>query len=201
MELAVPPQRGLSTSEAIARTDAGLANRDGGKLRTDGDVVRANALTFFNVVLAVLIIALLAVGEIKDAGFVGIVVAANVAISTLQELRATRTLRELRALTAPKASVVRDGKEQDLLAEDVVKGDLLHLRKGDQVVADGPIVERTAEIDESLLTGESDSVSRGPGDVLRSGSFCTAGDCYYMAEQVGAEAYAHKLTADARELV
>ncbi len=195
------PQRGLSSSDAIARAAAGLSNRDGSNLRTDGDVVRANVLTFFNVVLAALILALLAVGEFKDGLFVGVVVMANVAISTLQELKATRTLRELRALTAPRAIVVRDGMEQPILAEDVVQGDLLHLRKGDQVVADGHIIDRSAEVDESLLTGESDSVSRGPGDLLRSGSFCTAGDCFYVAEQVGAQAYAVKLTADARQLV
>lgn len=196
-----PPQRGLSSSDAIARAAAGLSNRDESAIRTDGDVVRGNVVTFFNVILAVLIVALLAVGEFKDGLFVGVVVMANVAVSTLQELKATRTLRELRALTAPKASVVRDGQETAIPAEDVVQGDLIHLRKGDQVVADGHILDRTAEIDESLLTGESDSVSRGPGDLLRSGSFCTAGDCYYVAEQVGTEAYAVKLTAHARELV
>ncbi len=196
-----PLRRGLSSSDAIARAAAGLSNRDSSTIRTDGDVVRANALTFFNVVLGALIAALLAVGEIKDGAFVGIVVVANVALSTLQELKATRTLRELRALTAPKATVVRDGEERAIFAEDIVQGDLIHLRRGDQVVADGHIVERTAEIDESLLTGESDSVNRGPGDLLRSGSFCAAGDCYYTAEQVGAEAYAVKLTADARQVV
>lgn len=196
-----PIQGGLSSSDAIARAAAGLANVDRSRIRTDGDVIRANALTFFNVVLASLILALLAVGEFKDGFFVGIVVVANVAVATLQELKATRTLRELKALTAPKATVVRDGVHRDIPAEEVVQGDLLHLKKGDQVVADGKIVGRTAEIDESLLTGESDSVRRGPGDELRSGSFCTAGDCYYVSERVGTEAYAVKLTAESRELV
>ncbi len=196
-----PIQGGLSSSDAIARAAAGLSNADRSRIRTDGDVVRANALTFFNVVLGSLILALLAVGEFKDGFFVGIVVVANVAIATLQELKATRTLRELKALTAPKATVVRDGVHRDIPAEEVVQGDLLHLKKGDQVVADGKIVARTAEIDESLLTGESESVQRGPGDELRSGSFCTAGDCYYAAERVGTEAYAVALTADARALV
>ncbi len=196
-----PIQGGLSSSDAIARAAAGLGNVDRSRIRTDGDVVRANALTFFNVVLAALILALLAVGEFKDGFFVGIVVIANVAVATLQELKATRTLRELKALTAPKATVVRDGVHRDIPAEEVVQGDLIHLKKGDQVVADGKIVARTAEIDESLLTGESDSIRRGPGDELRSGSFCTAGDCYYTAERVGTEAYAVKLTAESRELV
>jgi cation-transporting ATPase E len=195
------PERGLSSSDAIARAAAGLSNRDESAIRTDGDVVRTNVLTFFNLTLAALIVALLAVGEFKDGLFVGLVVMANVAVSTLQELKATRTLRQLRALTAPRATVIRDGQPVDVLAEDVVQGDLIHLKKGDQVVADGAIIDKTAEIDESLLTGESDSVSRGPGDELRSGSFCTAGDCYYRAERVGADAYAVRLTADARQLV
>lgn len=193
--------RGLTSAEAMARAAAGLVNRDPGGIRTDADVIRTNVLTFFNVILGSLIIALLAVGELKDGFFVGIVVIANVLVATLQELKATRTLRELRALTAPQVTVVRDGQEIEIAAEDVVQGDLIHLKKGDQVVADGRIVAREAEIDESLLTGESESVKRRPGDELRSGSFCTAGDCYYIAERVGAEAYAMRLTADARQLV
>lgn len=196
-----PPSGGLTTAEADRRAAAGLANVDTTRQRTDADVIRGNALTFFNVVLGSLILALFAVGEFRDGFFVGVVVAANVAVSTLQELRATHTLRELVALTAPQATVVRDGTEAPILAEHIVQGDLIHLKQGDQVVADGPVVARTAEVDESLLTGESDSVQRGPGSQLRSGSFCTAGDCYYTAEQVGVHAYVVKLTADARELV
>ncbi len=193
--------QGLTSAEAMARAAAGLTNRDGGRIRSDADVIRANVLTFFNVILGSLILALLAIGEFKDGIFVGLVVIANVLVATLQELKATRTLRELRALTAPKVTVVRDGQEFEIASEDVVQGDLLHLKKGDQVVADGRIVAREVEVDESLLTGESDSVKRGPGDELRSGSFCTAGDCYYLAERVGPEAYAMRLTADARQLV
>jgi cation-transporting ATPase E len=199
IEPAIGP--GLSTGQAQALAAAGRSNLDTTRQRTDGDVVRGNALTFFNVVLGSLIVALFAVGEFRDGLFVGLVVVANVAIATLQEIKATRTLRELRALTVPQATVLRDGIEAPILAEHVVQGDLVHLKQGDQVVADGRIVARTAEIDESLLTGESDSVRRGPGDELRSGSFCMAGDCYYTADKVGAEAYAVKLTADARRIV
>ncbi len=202
LELPPPaPPGGLTTAEATARAAAGLANVDATRQRTDGDVVRANVLTFFNVVLGGMILALFAVAEFRDGLFVGAVVIANVAVSTWQEIKATRTLRELKALTAPHASVVRDGAERGILAEEVVQGDLIHLKQGDQVIADGPVISRTAEIDESLLTGESDSVQRGPGDELRSGSFCTAGDCYYRAEQVGENAYALRLAASARQLV
>ena len=202
-----PPSRpppglgGLTAAEADRRAAAGLANIDTSRQRTDGDVIRGNVLTLFNLVLFSLIAALFLVGQFRDALFVGIVVLANVAVSTIQELKATRTLRQLVALTAPRATVVRDGQELDVLAEEVVQGDLLHLKQGDQVIADGRVVDRVCEVDESLLTGESDSVRKESGAELRSGSFCTAGDCYYTAEKVGSEAYAVKLTADAKQLV
>lgn len=196
-----PPGPGLTQAEAQRRAEAGLANVDTSRQRTDGDVVRSNVFTFFNVVLASLILALFAIGQFRDAFFVGIVVAANVLVATLQELKATRTLRELVALTAPQVTVVRDGIEQPILAEHVVQGDLLHLKQGDQVVADGRVVARSCEVDEALLTGEADSVRKEPGAELRSGSFCTAGDCYYVAERVGTEAYVVQLNAEARELV
>lgn len=193
--------KGLTEAEAARRAEAGLKNVDTSHQRTDADVIRENSLTFFNIVLLGLILALFAVGEFRDGLFVGIVVFANVAVSTYQEIRAVRTLRELRALTAPRATVVRDGAQSAVLAEEIVQGDLLHLKQGDQVIADGPVVARNCEVDESLLTGESDSVRKEPGDDLRSGSFCTAGDCYYTAEKVGIEAYAVKLAAEARQLV
>jgi cation-transporting P-type ATPase E len=201
LEERTPPLTGLSSAEAAARAAAGLVNADTTRQRTNADVIRSNSLTFFNIVLGSLILALFFVGEFQDGFFVGLVVAANVAIATFQEMRATRTLKDLVALTAPRALVVRDGIETPLLAEHVVQGDLIHLKQGDQVVADGKIVAKTAEIDESLLTGESESVRKGPGEEMMSGSFCTSGDCYYTAERVGTNAYAMRLTADARKLV
>ena len=195
------PGSGLSEAEAARRLEAGEGNVDSTRQRSDWDVVRSNALTFFNVVLLFMIAALFVVGEFRDGLFVGVVVFANVVVSTYQELRAVRTLRQLVALTAPRALVVRGGEEREILAQEVVRGDLLHLRQGEQVVADGPITGRAGEVDESLLTGEADSVRKAPGDELLSGSFCVAGDLYYTAERVGSEAYALKLTADARQLV
>ncbi len=198
---AAAPGPGLDEAEAALRLAAGEGNADDSRQRRDRDVVRANALTFFNVTLFIMIAALLAAGEIRDGLFVGAVVFANVAVSTWQELRAVRTLRSLVALTAPRARVVRGGAEREIPAQDVVRGDLVRLRPGDQVVADGPVAGRAAELDESLLTGESASVRKSAGDRLLSGSFCVAGDLYYTAERVGAEAYALRLTADARQLV
>ena len=195
------PGPGLTVAEAARRLEAGEANVDTTGQRSDWDVVRSNALSFFNVILLVMIVALLIVGEFRDGLFVGVVVFANIVVSTYQELRAVRTLRELVALTAPRALVVRGGEEREIPAETVVRGDLVHLRPGDQVVADGPVTARSGEVDESLLTGESDSIRKAPGDELLSGSFCVAGDLYYTAERVGHEAYALRLTADARQIV
>ena len=133
------PGTGLAEGEAARRLAAGEGNVDTTRQRTDWDVVRSNALTFFNVILLAMIVALLAVGEFRDGLFVGVVVFANVVVSTYQELQAVRTLRSLVALTAPRAAVVRGGEEREIPAEEVVRGDLVHLRPGDQVVADGPV--------------------------------------------------------------
>ena len=210
MEVAQEPVdlEGLSTSEVVDRVARGAVNIEETEERTNWDIVRDNSLTFFNMVLFSLISALFVlaiveqeIGFFQDGIFVGIVVAANVAIGTVQEIRATNMLRRIVALSAPRARVIRDGSEQEILAEDVVQDDLLALAPGDQVVADGPIVANTCEIDESLLTGESSSIRKGPGDEVLSGSFCTAGRAFYRAQRIGLEAYAFKLTADARRLV
>ncbi|MEZ4552756.1 MAG: HAD-IC family P-type ATPase [Dehalococcoidia bacterium] len=194
-------ERGLSEAEAARRAAAGLANVDPSEQVRDRDVVRRNALTFFNVTLLALILALLVVGEIRDGLFVGIVVAANVVVATVEELVATKRLRSLQALTAPGAAVVRGGLTREVAAEEVVQGDLLLLGPGRQVVADGRLVGGSCELDEALLTGESSTVRRGDGEAVRSGSYCVAGTALYEAEGVGANAYAHRLTEQARELV
>lgn len=203
-----PPELvGLSDREVAQRIEAGRVNRDSSKQRSDLDVVVANVFTYFNLVLFGLIgiLLVLAVTEqktdhLQDAAFVGMVVVANVLIGTFQEIRATRKLRQLVALTAPTATVVREGYEQEVPATDVVADDLLVLRSGEQVVADGPIVWDEAELDESILTGETSSVRRGPGDELESGAFCVGGSCYYRATRVGDESRAVRETRDAREL-
>ncbi len=203
-----PPELvGLTEKEVEQRIAIGRVNRDTSKQRSDLDVIVSNVFTYFNLVLFGLIgiLLVLAVTEqktdhLQDAAFVGIVVLANVLVGTFQELRATRSLRQLVALTAPTATVVRAGFEKEVFATDVVEDDLLVLRSGDQVVADGPIVWDEAELDESILTGETSSVRRGPGAELESGAFCVGGSCYFRATRVGDESRAVRETRDAREL-
>ncbi|MCY3567900.1 MAG: HAD-IC family P-type ATPase [Chloroflexi bacterium] len=202
-----PALTGLSHEDVAQRVLDGRVNQDTSKQRGDIDVIVSNVFTYFNLVLFGLIgiLLVLAVTErktdhLQDAAFVGMVVLANVLVGTFQELRATRKLRQLVALTAPTATVVRDGEEVEVLATDVVEDDLVVLRSGDQVVADGPVVWAVAELDESILTGETSSVRRGPGDDLESGAFCVGGSCYYRAARVGDQSRAVRETRDAREL-
>ena len=202
-----PSLDGLSAANVAAQTAAGLINRDTSRQRSDLDIVLANVFTYFNMLLGSLIGILLVLGivdgetdHLQDAGFVGIIVAGNVIAGAIQELRATRKLRELVALTSPTAMVVRGGQERVIPADTVVQDDLVLLRSGDQVVADGRIIWQEAEIDESVLTGETHSVRRGPGDELWSGAFCVGGSCYYRAEKVGDESRAVRETRDARVL-
>jgi cation-transporting ATPase E len=193
----LPP--GLTQVEAERRAAQGLANVEPGDQRTDGDVIRANTLTFFNFILGGLILSLFAVGiaeldtsYFKDGVFVGVVVAANILVATFQELRATHTLRELVALTAPRATVVRDGIESPILAEHVSRH-LIHPH-GDQV--GGRHRRRQTRRCRRTFNGESDSV---PAARERFRQLLTAGDP--TTSRRNAPAYAQRLTADARQLV
>jgi cation-transporting ATPase E len=123
----------------------------------------------------------------------------NTVIGLVQEIRAKRYLDKLAILVETKARVIRDGNEQEIPASQVVLGEHIHLMTGEAIVADGPVIEdRFLEVDEALLTGESDPVRKRAGDQLLSGSFCVAGEGIYRADKVGAEAFAHSTSAQAR---
>jgi len=191
--------RGLTRAEVAERVRRGEAN--GGAQPTSrslAQILRANVLTRFNAILGALLVAILAFGELQDAIF-GLVLVFNALIGIAQELRAKRTLDRLAVLSAPRARVVRDGEEVEIATEEVVRDDLLVLAAGDQVVVDGVVEEAAGlELDESLLTGESDPVDKRPGAKLLSGSFAVAGRGLYRATEVGAQSYARKLAAEAR---
>ena len=181
------------------RVARGLTNDAGERTsRTYNEIIRANVLTRFNAILGAMLVVILAVGQIQDATF-GIIIVVNSLIGIIQEVRAKRSLDRLAVRTAPKASVVRDGEVSEIAVEDVVLDDLLELRTGDQVPADGTVRGCTGlEIDESLLTGESDAVEKVADSDVMSGSFVVAGSGRFQATGVGADAYAVRLAADAR---
>ncbi len=140
----------------------------------------------------------LAFADPRDALFLGIVVF-NSGIGIFQELRAKRALDRLAALVAPTATVVRDGRGRELPVEEVLVGDVVRLAPGDQVVADGELVEAQGlELDESILTGESVAVGRGVGESVRSGSFAVEGTAAFVVSAVGADSYAERLAGEAR---
>ena len=145
-----------------------------------------------------MLVVILIIGPIQDATF-GLILVANVAIGIVQELRAKRTLDQLAVLNAPRARVVRDGNVTEIAVEQVVLDDLLDLRTGDQVPCDGYVRATVGlEVDESLLTGESDPVNKAPDDPVFSGSFVVAGSGRFQATHVGADSYARKIAAEAR---
>jgi cation-transporting ATPase E len=193
------PPSGLTADEVAQRVAAGRTNAvESRTSRTPSEIVRANVFTVFNGLLLSLLVIIIATGQWQNGLFGGAIVA-NSAIGIVQELRAKRTLDRLAILNAPRARVVRDGIDAEIEVAGVVADDLLDLRAGDQVPADGVVRESAGlEIDESLLTGESDPVAKSVGDDVRSGSIVVAGHGRFQATAVGAEAYATKLAAEAR---
>lgn len=193
------PLDGLTAAEVAQRVEAGATNEDRSRpSRTVADIVRSNVFTFFNALLALLLIAILVFGSPRDALF-GFVLLLNIAIGVVQELRAKRTLDRLSLLAAPRARVVRDGVTADVGVGAVVRDDVVEIRPGDQIVADGVLLAADGpEVDESLLTGESRPVAKGTGDRLLSGSFCVAGGGRMRATGVGADSYARELAAKAK---
>jgi cation-transporting P-type ATPase E len=190
---------GLTAAEAAERAAHGELNDVPLRAsRSVGEIVRANVLTRFNAILGALLVVILIVGPLQDALF-GLVLIANTGIGIFQEVRAKRTLDRLAVVNAPKARIVRDGQVVERAAGEVVLDDLLEAWPGDQVVVDG--VVRGAdelEVDESLLTGEAEPVTKKPGDAVLSGSFVVAGSGRFQATRVGAAAYAEQLAEQAR---
>jgi cation-transporting ATPase E len=167
--------------------------------RSYAQILRENLLTLINLILFALSVALVLLGRPLDALTTVAVISFNIAVSLLQEVRAKRSLDRIALLSRPRATVVRAGQEQTVDPNALVVGDLLVARPGDQVVVDGRLVGTAElEVDESLLTGESDLVRKTTGDFLSSGSFCVHGTAVYEAVQVGAQSTAYKLSAGAR---
>jgi len=190
---------GLSAAEVADRVARGLVNDvPEAPTRTYGQIVRANVVTRFNLLLGSLLAVILAVGPIQDALF-GIVLVANTLLGIIQEVRAKWTLERLELVNAPRATVLRDHEQRQIEVGEVVLDDLLEVGPGDQVVVDGKVLDSTGlEVDESMLTGESEPVGKSPGEEILSGSFVVAGGGSYRATRVGGDAQAARLAERAR---
>jgi cation-transporting P-type ATPase E len=192
--------QGLTADEVAERRAQGLGSRPPpATSRSYIQIIRENVLTTVNMILFSIGFALVLVGQYLDALVSVGVISFNLAISLIQEIRAKHTLDRIALLTRPQATVVRDGREQQLDPGEIVVDDILVLHAGDQIVVDGPVTGGgRIEVDESLLTGESDPVTKHEGDRLYSGTFCVAGQACYRAEHVGVQSVAGILTVGAR---
>jgi len=190
---------GLSVADVADRERDGLVNRvDERTSRSILEIARSNILTRFNAILGTMFVLILVFGAPQD-GLFGFVLVANAMLGIGQEWRAKRTLDRLAVLSAPHARVVRAGTTAEVPLSDVVLDDLVELRAGDQLVADGIVRESSGlEVDEALVTGESEPRTKGADAAVLSGSIVVAGSGRYQATRVGADAYVRRLASEAR---
>ena len=195
------PTDGLSDAEAQARRRRGETNTtDGSATRGYVSILRTTVFSFYNTILFVIGAVLLSLGRYNDTFITVGMGLTNAVISSAQEIRAKRKLDRLQLLERAQVVVVRSGRDVQITPEEVVRGDLLRVRPGGQIVADGPLLDGDrVEADESLLTGESEPVSKVVGEELRSGSLCVGGGGLQLARDVGAASYAGRLTIEARQ--
>ncbi|GAB3715025.1 HAD-IC family P-type ATPase [Mariniluteicoccus flavus] len=197
------PLTGLTAAEVAERVARGETNAAAhGTSRSVWQITRANLFNFFNNILFVIGAALIALGRYNDAfTSVGLGLI-NALIGTVQEVRAKKQLDRIALTSRVPARVVRDGAEVDIDPDQLVLGDVVVARPGDQVLVDGRVTGDTVlGIDESLLTGEADVLRKAPGDAILSGSVVVSGHGHFEATGVGEASYAHGLTASAREFV
>lgn len=190
--------RGLTAAEVAERVADGRTNASTDvRTKSVGQIVAEHTFTLFNAVNVMLALLVLLVGEYRNMLFM-LVVGANLVIGVGQELRAKRMVDKLTILTQSEVTVVRAEGERPIAPSELVADDLMRLAHGDQVPADAVIVEGNVSMNESLLTGESKPVSKGPGDELLSGSFVDSGSLLARVTRVGAEGYAAQINAEAK---
>lgn len=196
---AVSPD-GLTEVEVVARRAQGQGNTFRlGTSRTYVQILRQHAFSFINTILFTIGIALVVLGRIDDAILTAGMVVLNVLVGVGQEGRAKHKLDQIALLARPRATVIREGTARTVDPVDLVLGDVVEVAPGDQIVVDGQLIGNDRiEVDESLLTGESDRVLKRAGDDVYSGSFCVTGTGRYVASKVGAESFANQLTKGAR---
>ncbi len=193
--------KGLSTEEVESRQMAGMANiGDSGSTKSIPAIIFSNVVTLFNILTYGIAIWMLASGVsfMQMISFV-VVITFNISIGIFQEIRAKKMIDQLSLLSAPTAIVIRDRDEVEIGVTDVVIDDILRLSSGKQIPADAVIREGLIEVNESLLTGESDPIIKRSGDTLYSGSFVISGSAYAQVTAVGKDIYIQKLTNQAKK--
>lgn len=195
--IAADPQSGLSAEQVKRRFAQGENNyKVESSTLSVSEIVRSNVCTYFNLVFAVIAVLLAIVGAWSDMLFLPIIVA-NTCIGIIQEVHSKKVLDKLSILNAPHAVVIRDGKRQEIPADQLVLDDIVEFSAGSQIPADAKVVSGELQVNESLITGESDEIEKREGDSLLSGSFVVSGKACARLEKVGKDSYISKLTLQA----
>ena len=192
-------KKGLTSQQVQEHRLHGWTNKAVEPPSKTKEIVHENVFTYFNLIFVVLAVLLCLVGSFRDLTFLPVIIA-NTLIGIIQEIRAKQVLDKLTMLNAPRASVVRDGKRTVINAEDLVVDDIVIFKAGDQVCADAEVSAGEVQVNESLLTGEADEITKRKGDKLMSGSFIVSGQCHARLDKVGEDSYISKLTLQAKAM-
>ena len=199
--LQADPAEGLSPQETKLRQSNGLSNiMPPSNTKSEGQIIKENVLTFFNLIFLVLALCLCLVGSFKNLMFL-LVAAANTVVGSFQEIRAKRAVDKLTLVAAGTAKAIRSGQRVSVRTDQLVRDDIVEFAAGDQICADAVVRDGQLQVNESLLTGEADAILKNPGDTLKSGSFVISGRARVQLTHVGSESYAAKLAAEARRNV
>lgn len=194
------PERGLTAEQVTGRTEAGLTNAAVEKTtKSTSKIILSNTFTYFNMIFFALAAVLLFEQSYNNLTFL-VVVFVNTVIGIVQELRAKKTLEKLSLISAPLTKVIRDGHEESVTSESLVLDDIVIFEAGNQITADAVICDGELNVNEALVTGESDEIKKRAGDALLSGSFVVSGRCRARLEKVGHDSFASKLMLDAKKI-
>lgn len=189
---------GLSKEQVNERIKDNLVNFNTNvKTKSAKEIILENTVTLFNIINAILAVAIILVGSYKNLGFLLIIVL-NTVISTFQELHSKSVIDKLSVVSASKVKVLRDKEEYDVNLDEVVLDDIILLELGNQVITDAIIVDGVVEVDESFITGESDTLIKKEGDMLLSGSFIVSGNAKAKVEHIGYDNYTAKISSDTK---
>ena len=198
LENATDVGAGLTSKEVSDRIAQGKVNGDFNiPSKSVKQIFKDNCLTFFNLINIILAAFVVAVGSFKNCLFLGVIIC-NTAIGIFQEIRSKRAIDKLALISAPKADVLRNGEIQTIPVKDIVLDDIMILSAGRQVCSDCIAVEGDCEVNESLITGESDPIVKHKGDEILSGSFLISGNAKAQVIRIGADNYANKITSGAK---
>jgi cation-transporting ATPase E len=191
-------KKGLTEGEVQQRVSQGLCNTAvKSQSKSVGQIVAGNVFTYFNLIFAVFSALLILVRSYVNMTFLPVILC-NTLIGIIQEIRSKRVLDRLNVMHAEKSAVIRDGERKEVYSADLVKDDLCVFEAGRQVSADALVVSGSVRVNESLITGEADEITKNTGDMLYSGSFIVSGSCRAVLQNVGLDSYAAKLMLEAK---